>query len=127
MMVEIENVWKRFGRFEALEGMTFAVPEGSTFALIGPNGAGKSTTIKIVMNLIKASHGTVRVLDIDSRKLSAREFAQIGYVAENQELPPRITVALSMRRGIEIWKLRFWHSLIYRLTARLAICLMGCG
>lgn len=92
MMVEIDNVWKRFGHFEALEGMTFAVPEGSTFALIGPNGAGKSTTIKIVMNLIKASHGTARVLDTDSRKLSAREFAQIGYVAENQELPPRITV-----------------------------------
>lgn len=91
-MVEIDNVWKRFGRFEALEGMTLAVPEGSTFALIGPNGAGKSTTIKIVMNLIKASHGTARVLDTDSRKLSAREFAQIGYVAENQELPPRITV-----------------------------------
>ena len=91
-MVEIDNVWKRFGHFEALDGMTLAVPEGSTFALIGPNGAGKSTTIKIVMNLIKASHGTARVLDTDSRKLSAREFAQIGYVAENQELPPRITV-----------------------------------
>ena len=39
MMVEIDNVWKRFGHFEALEGMTLAVPEGSIFALIGPNGA----------------------------------------------------------------------------------------
>ena len=47
MIIEIDNIWKRFGRFDALEGLSLTVPEGSAFALIGANGAGKSTTIKI--------------------------------------------------------------------------------
>ena len=108
-MVEIDNVWKRFGRFEALEGMTFAVPEGSTFALIGPNGAGKSTTIKIVMNLIKASHGTARVLDTDSRKLDrnleASLLAQldlpvdrkIGHLSHGMRIKMALVCALAYR------------------------------
>ena len=45
MIVQADNVWKRFGRFDALRGLSFGVPEGSTFALIGANGAGKTTTI----------------------------------------------------------------------------------
>jgi len=92
MIIEIDNIWKRFGRFDALEGLSLTVPEGSAFALIGPNGAGKSTTIKVLLNLIRASRGTARVLGVDSRKVSAPELAQIGYVSENQELPPRLSV-----------------------------------
>ena len=46
MIIKTDNVWKKYGRFDALEGLSIAVPEGSTFALIGANGAGKSTTIK---------------------------------------------------------------------------------
>jgi ABC-2 type transport system ATP-binding protein len=92
MIIEIDRVWKRFGRFDALEDLSISVPEGTAFALIGPNGAGKSTTIKIVMNLIRASRGTATVFGVDSRQISPRELAQIGYVSENQKLPPRLTV-----------------------------------
>jgi len=92
MIIEIDNIWKKFGRFDALEGLSLTVPEGSAFALIGANGAGKSTTIKILMNLIEASRGVAKVLGVDSRDLSRQQFAQIGYVSENQELPPRLTV-----------------------------------
>ena len=41
-MIHTENLWKNFGRFEALRGLSFDVPEGSAFALIGANGAGKN-------------------------------------------------------------------------------------
>jgi len=92
-MIRVTDLHKKFGKFEALRGLNFEVPEGSAFALIGANGAGKTTTIKVLMNILEASRGSIEVLGIDSRRLSPRELAQIGYVSENQEMPSRLTVA----------------------------------
>lgn len=91
-MIEVSNLWKKFGRFEALRGLSFAVPEGSAFALIGANGAGKTTTIKILMNILRATVGRASVLGVDSRRISPRELRQIGYVSENQDMPGRLKV-----------------------------------
>lgn len=105
-MIRIENLWKRFGRFEALRGLTFDVPEGSAFAMIGANGAGKTTTIKVLMNILEPTRGSVRLLGVDSRKISARELAQIGYVSENQDMPSRLTVeqyTAYLRRFYPTW------------------------
>jgi ABC-2 type transport system ATP-binding protein len=86
-MIRTENLTKRYGRQEALHGVTFEVPQASVFALVGPNGAGKSTAIKIAMNLVRPSAGRVEILGIDSRRLGAGQLAEIGYVSENQKLP----------------------------------------
>jgi len=91
-MIQVTNLWKKFGKHEALQGLSFAVPPGSAFALIGANGAGKTTTIKILMNIIGATRGSVSVLGVDSRQLSTRELRRIGYVSENQDMPARLTV-----------------------------------
>src|SRR3984893_7763740 len=92
-MIRVENLWKKFGRFDALRGLSFDVPDGSAFALIGANGAGKTTTIKVLMNIIEPTRGSATLLGVDSRKVSPRELAQIGYVSENQDMPERLTVA----------------------------------
>lgn len=92
-MIRADNLWKKFGRHEALKGLSFSVPEGSAYALIGANGAGKTTTIRILMNILEAERGTATVLGVDSRRISPRELAQIGYVSENQDMPERLTVA----------------------------------
>ncbi len=91
-IIETTDLTRRFGRMEAVHGLTLAVPQGSVFALLGPNGAGKSTTIKLLMNLLEPTSGTARVLGVDSRKLGEKEKAQIGYVSENQQLPLWMTV-----------------------------------
>src|SRR5437588_3966805 len=91
VIVEVHDLWKRYGRFDALRGLEFGIPEGSAFALVGPNGAGKTTTIKILVNLLKPWRGDATVLGVDSRTLSPKELADIGYVSENQELPGRLT------------------------------------
>lgn len=91
-IIETQNLTRRFGRTEAVHGLTFAVPQGSVLALLGPNGAGKSTTIKLLMNLLEPTAGSARVLGVDSRKLGEKEKAQIGYVSENQQLPLWMTV-----------------------------------
>jgi ABC-2 type transport system ATP-binding protein len=81
-----------YGRHEALRGLSLSVPEGSAYALIGANGAGKTTTIKVLMNIIEPSQGEATVLGVNARRLSARQFGQIGYVSENQDMPGRLTV-----------------------------------
>jgi ABC-2 type transport system ATP-binding protein len=92
-MIQTRDIWKKFGRHEALRGMSFTVPQGSAYALIGANGAGKTTTIKVLMNILEATRGSATVLGVDSRRLSPRELARIGYVSENQDMPERLTVA----------------------------------
>ena len=92
-MIEVDNLWKKFGRHEALRGLSFTVPRGAAYALIGANGAGKTTTIKVLMNILDASRGSARVLGVDSRRLSPAELCRIGYVSENQDMPERLTVA----------------------------------
>ncbi len=91
-IVRAEEVWRRFGRHEALRGLNLAVPEGSAYALIGANGAGKTTAIKVLMNLLSPSQGKATVLGVDTRRLPPELLAQVGYVSENQVLPARLSV-----------------------------------
>jgi ABC-2 type transport system ATP-binding protein len=92
------DLHKRFGSsLSVLDGLNLQVPEGSVFGLIGPNGAGKSTTIKILINILQPSSGRAEVLAVDSRRLGPDEFAQIGYVSENQEMPEWMTVEYLLR------------------------------
>ena len=92
-MIQAGNLFKKFGRHEALRGLSFSVPEGSAYALIGQNGAGKTTTVRVLMNILRAERGTATVLGVDSRRISPRELARIGYVSENQEMPKSLKVA----------------------------------
>ncbi len=111
-----------------------SVPEGSAYALIGANGAGKTTTIRILMNIIEAERGTATVLGVDSRRLSPRELALMGYVSENQEIPERLTVAeyiAYLRPFYPTWDQALEASILSKLRlpggAGSAICRMACG
>jgi ABC-2 type transport system ATP-binding protein len=90
--IKTETLNKSFRRQAAVRGVSLDVPEGSIYALIGANGAGKTTTIKALLNIIAPTSGRAEVLGVDSRRLSPKEYAQIGYVSESQELPLRLTV-----------------------------------
>jgi len=92
MMIEIRDLSKKYKRHEALRDLSLSVPEGSALIVVGANGAGKSTMIKILMNLIEATSGTAQILGTDSRRISPKELAQIGYVSEDQLLPAKLTV-----------------------------------
>ncbi len=91
-VIETHGLTRRFGRLEAVHGLDLTVPQGAVFALLGPNGAGKSTTIKMLMNLLQPTAGQAQVLGADSRRLSPRELARIGYVADGMELPEWMSV-----------------------------------
>ena len=92
MIVRTQNLNKRYGHIQVLQDVNLQVPEGSAFALVGTNGAGKTTILRTLVNIIQPTTGTAAVLGIDSRRLSPRDFMQIGYVSENQVLPERLTI-----------------------------------
>jgi len=97
MIASTHALRKTFGRFHALNGVDLSIPEGSVFALVGTNGAGKTTTIQLLLNMIVPSQGNATVLGVDSRRLTPAEWSQIGYVSENQQMPPQMTVSSYIR------------------------------
>jgi ABC-2 type transport system ATP-binding protein len=92
MIIEARNIEKRFGRHEALSGLSFSVAEGSVYALIGANGTGKTTTIKMMMNIMAPTLGDLAVMGTPSRELTSHHLSQIGYVSESQVLPGQMAV-----------------------------------
>jgi ABC-2 type transport system ATP-binding protein len=80
----VEKLAKSFGAHQVLRDVSLDIPEGQTFALLGRNGAGKTTMIRILLGLIPADAGTVRLAGLDSGSEAVRLRTQIGYLAEDQ-------------------------------------------
>jgi Cu-processing system ATP-binding protein len=82
--IQVSNVTKRFGEVQALDGISLSVAAGEMFGLIGHNGAGKSTLFKLMLGLIPASSGEIRVHDA---LIGGHDFRQarrrIGYLPES--------------------------------------------
>lgn len=64
-IIEVKNLQKKFGKFEALSDVSFSVEPGEITGFIGPNGAGKSTTIRILLGIIKKSGGSAKIFGKD--------------------------------------------------------------
>jgi ABC-2 type transport system ATP-binding protein len=63
--LSVSGLVKTFGRFRALDGLDLSVATGEVHGFLGPNGAGKSTTIRVLLGLLRANGGEVRVLEGD--------------------------------------------------------------
>jgi ABC-2 type transport system ATP-binding protein len=79
-VIEIEGLVKDYGDVRALDGVDLEVRQGEVFGFIGPNGAGKSTTIRILLDLLRPSAGTVRVLGEDPHAGGPEQRARLGYL-----------------------------------------------
>jgi ABC-2 type transport system ATP-binding protein len=82
-VVEVADLTKRYGDHVALDGVSFTIERGETFALLGPNGAGKSTTIEILEGYRRRSGGTARVLGADPGTAGIDWKARIGIVLQS--------------------------------------------
>jgi energy-coupling factor transporter ATP-binding protein EcfA2 len=86
-VIRTEALTKRFRGVAAVNQISLQVDEAAVYALVGPNGAGKTTSIKIFMNLLKATSGYAQLMGMDSKTIRGKAYTQIGYVSENQEIP----------------------------------------
>lgn len=78
--IELKKLTKFFGAIPAVLEADLTVEEGDFFGFVGPNGSGKSTTIRMMMNYIRPSSGSVTIFGMDSRLQSSRLKKLVGYV-----------------------------------------------
>ncbi|OBK30957.1 ABC transporter ATP-binding protein [Mycobacterium asiaticum] len=105
--IEIRGLTKNFGTVRALDGLDLTVQAGEVHGFLGPNGAGKSTTIRILLGVVKADGGTVRLLGGDPWTNAVALHRQIAYVPGDVTLWPSLTggetidLLARMRGGID--------------------------
>jgi branched-chain amino acid transport system ATP-binding protein len=103
-MLRLEDVHAYYGKSHVLHGVHFAVGAGEIVALLGRNGSGRSTTVRTIMGLVEG-RGSIRWCEREILGLEAFEIAHagIGYVPENRDIFPRLTVhhnlLLGQKRG----------------------------
>ena len=86
-MIEVEGLSKRFGKTQAVAGLSFRVEPGTITGFLGPNGAGKSTTLRSVLGLVHPDAGRATVLGVPYRELD-RPLHRVGAVLEASEVHP---------------------------------------
>src|SRR5205085_1840154 len=87
VVITADGLTRRYPGVTALDDLTVEIPHGIV-GLVGANGAGKSTLIKILLGLLPAARGSVRVLGLDPARQGHRVRALVGYMPEHDCLPP---------------------------------------
>jgi len=82
-MLEVKNLKKRFGDFEAVKGISFSVQKGEVLGFLGPNGAGKSTTMRMITGFLPPTSGTAVVDGHDIAREPVAAKAALGYLPES--------------------------------------------
>jgi len=112
--VELINLKKSYKKFN-LDGLTLNIPKGYILGLIGPNGAGKTTTIKIMMDMIKADSGSIKIFGLDHQKHIKEIKNRVGYVGEDQHFYGDKTVSWTGKFAADFyqhWDLNRFESLL---------------
>ena len=116
--IEVKNLTKRYKGF-ALEDISFDLPSGCIMGLVGENGAGKSTTIKLILNLISADSGEVKVFEKDNRTDFKEAKEDIGVVFDEPCLPEIMTAKQTnavMKNSYKNWDEKEFFTYIKRFA-----------
>ena len=105
-VVQVRDLVRQFGRFVAVDHISFAVQRGEIFGLLGPNGAGKTTTFRMLCGLLPATSGTLRVAGVDLRRARASARQRIGYVAQKFSLYGQLSVTENLEFFASAYNLR---------------------
>ena len=106
LVVDIRGVTKRFGARTVLQDVDLRVPRGCAFGFLGPNGAGKTTLIRVLLGLVPASAGEMRLLGHPLPAERAAALARVGAIVEEPRFHPHLTgrenlVVAAAPRGAE--------------------------
>jgi sodium transport system ATP-binding protein len=90
-LIQVNSLTKKFGKFTAVDNVSFEVSNGEVFGLLGPNGAGKTTTMRLLSTLLKPTSGTATVAGYDLLREPQKVRASIGVLPEDSGLYDRLT------------------------------------
>ena len=91
-MIEVKNVTKKYGKFIAVDNISFTINEGEIIGLLGPNGAGKSTTMNMLTGFIEQTEGEIIIDGYNTLKKPKKAKKEIGYMPEGVPLYTDLTV-----------------------------------
>jgi ABC-2 type transport system ATP-binding protein len=117
VLLEVDNVTRRFGGRTVIDGVSFGVGPGEIVGLAGPNGAGKTTLIRMLMGFLAPSAGRARVLGDDARK--RRHLDAVGWMPERPAFPPpwRVRDVVAFQAAtFPSWDARHAGELVERLS-----------
>jgi sulfate transport system ATP-binding protein len=103
--IEVRNLSKRYGSFQAVKGVSFEVAAGQLVALLGPSGSGKSTILRIIAGLEAADTGSVVLTGEDATQLPVQQRG-VGFVFQHYALFRHMTVRENVAFGLRVRKLR---------------------
>jgi ABC-2 type transport system ATP-binding protein len=98
-IIEVKNLSKKFGTFEAVKDVSFTVNKGDVFGFLGPNGAGKSTTIRCMLSLIAPNSGTIAIFGKNLASHRTQILKNIGCIIEK----PDFYRYLSAEKNLEMF------------------------
>ena len=116
--VEVHELRVRFGRVDAVRGITFGVTAGAATALLGRNGAGKSTTMRVLAGVVPPTDGLVAVLGHDVVRERAEVKRLIGYCPDVGGLVPRATPWEHLQLAARLRRLTGWEEHARELLER---------
>lgn len=91
-IIEVTNLVKTFGEVRAVDGLSFAVEEGTITGLLGPNGAGKTTTIQMLLDLITPTSGEIRIFGKELQRHREEVLSKVNFSSPYVSLPGNLTV-----------------------------------
>ena len=91
-MIEVKNVTKKYGKFIAVDNISFTINEGEIIGLLGPNGAGKSTTMNMLTGFMEQTEGEIIIDGYNTLKKPKKAKKEIGYMPEGVPLYTDLTV-----------------------------------
>lgn len=106
-MIEVKNLYKRYGKFLAVKDLNFSIKEGEIVGFLGPNGAGKSTTMNILTGYLSATSGNVSIAGYDVLENAKEAKMHIGYLPEQPPLYLDMTVMEYLRFMFDLKKVKF--------------------
>ena len=119
--IQLDGLYKSYGSVEALRGIDLTVPEGEIFGFLGPNGAGKTTAIRCMLDLIRPSRGSIRMLGIDPQRDPVAVRRQSGYLPGELRLNDNLTAEATLRYLASLRGNRLDWGFVRQLSERLSL------
>ena len=107
-MLQINHLYKNYGKFQAVRDLNLHVPKGDLFGFVGPNGAGKTTTIRMVCGLMPPTEGTITIHGVDALQHPKEIKKQIGYVPD----------FFGVYDNLKVSEYMDFYGSMYRMTSR---------
>lgn len=120
-ILEVKNLTKIFGRFKAVDSISFEIERGEIVGLLGPNGAGKTTTIQMLLGLTRPDEGEIKIFGKDLEEERSEILGKMNFSSAYISFPHRMSVKENLEVFAKLYGVKNWRERIDKLLEMLEI------